>query len=479
MDMFTLWDHQKRAIEFAKQKEGIAIFHDTGTGKTLTTIEIIKDRCEERGHFLNVAIICPKGILYNWKKNITNFMSVEDGTCVVLDGSVKSRIDRVKEAKGFGRIFIINFEGMQKKEMTDALIKHKIHILVVDESHRLKNHAAVRTRQVQRLADSCNNKYILTGTPVLQDERDLFSQLRILDGGQVFGRSFEAFKILYMEDKNSNRKGTHNYWPDWRIRPSVRDKIADMVSRVSTVAKKEDCMDLPNRITINHVVGVSDEQKIMYNKMQKDWVAEILNQDGDVDRIALAQMALHRGLRLQQILTGFVNDSDGKLYVIKDNPRIEALKDIVSDISPKDKIVVWAAFKQNYVDIEEMLASQKVSFATLYGDTKDKQYELDRFVNDPTVRVMVANPRAGGTGIDGLQVAPVCVYYSKDYSLEGYLQSRDRTYRGGSEVHEKCLEIHLQAPDTIDEEVDKALKSKKEIGDALLNWQPTLLELTK
>lgn len=94
------------------------------------------------------------------------------------------------------------------------------------------------------------------------------------------------------------------------------------------------------------------------------------------------------------------------------------------------------------------------------------------FRDDPSVRFFVGNQAAGGTGLDGLQVASTVVYYSNDTSLTNRLQSEDRAHRGGSEVHDRVTIIDIIADDTLDEKFLNALRARKNVADLVVGDDP-------
>jgi SNF2 family DNA or RNA helicase len=98
---------------------------------------------------------------------------------------------------------------------------------------------------------------------------------------------------------------------------------------------------------------------------------------------------------------------------------------------------------------------------------KARQEAIDSFQNDPSVRVMIANPAAGGVGVT-LTAASYMIYYSRDFSLENDLQSEARCHRGGSEAHEKITRIDIVAPGTIDEVILEALERKENLATKIL-----------
>ena len=92
---------------------------------------------------------------------------------------------------------------------------------------------------------------------------------------------------------------------------------------------------------------------------------------------------------------------------------------------------------------------------------------VERLNNDPSCRVLIGHTGSGGIGIN-LIAASYSIFYSRSFSLEYDIQAEARNYRGGSEKHTKVTRIDLVTPNTIDEEVVKALASKKKIGYQVL-----------
>jgi SNF2 family DNA or RNA helicase len=108
------------------------------------------------------------------------------------------------------------------------------------------------------------------------------------------------------------------------------------------------------------------------------------------------------------------------------------------------------------------------SVATYYGDTE--QDARQDIVNDfqdmeNPLRFFVGQPRTGGYGIT-LTAATTVIYYSNSYDLEIRLQSEDRAHRIGQT--NKVTYIDLVSPNTIDEKILQALRSKIDIAGQVL-----------
>ena len=137
-----------------------------------------------------------------------------------------------------------------------------------------------------------------------------------------------------------------------------------------------------------------------------------------------------------------------------------------------DKVIIWCSYRQNYGDISRFLLDKKIKFVTITGDqdSKEKTEAADLFQNDPTVKVMLANRKAAGIGIN-LTAAPYSVVFSRNFSLEEEIQAQGRNYRNGSQIHEKITEINLIMEDTVEERVVEALQNKQNIADIILDFK--------
>ena len=87
-------------------------------------------------------------------------------------------------------------------------------MVVVDETSKIKNFAAKRTKIVMKIGQKTKYKMVLTGTPITQGAHDIFSQWLFLDKGSTFGSSQERFLERYFrrEGWKGVPKGGRNGW---------------------------------------------------------------------------------------------------------------------------------------------------------------------------------------------------------------------------------------------------------------------------
>ncbi len=442
-----------------------------GTGKTCAAIQILRQWYARNKRVLRTVVLGPPIVVQNWKREIEAFSKV--GPYVhCLEGPGKKRAADVAALGAVnGRqspaIFVTNYESLLMQAVYDELVAWQPEAIVFDESHKLKNPSAKRTKQAIRLADLAKYRLILTGTPILNTPMDIFAQFRVLDGGETFGKNYFVFRAQYFHDKNAMMP-KDKHFPNWQPRPGALDELNAKIKPASMVVKKADCLDLPPLVRQEIPVELSKTQATLYNAMKKDFIAYVN------DKACVANLAITKALRLQQIVSGFVTlegaDGEERTNVaIKDNPRAQALREVLADVAPYHKVLVWAVFRQNYAAIRDVCDELQLPYVEVHGDipAKAKQEAVDRFNNDPAVRVFIGHPASSGIGIN-LVAASYAVFYSRGFSLEYDLQAEARNYRGGSEQHEKITRIDLIATGTIDELVSKKLASKQEISDKIL-----------
>jgi SNF2 family DNA or RNA helicase len=252
--------------------------------------------------------------------------------------------------------------------------------------------------------------------------------------------------------------------------PVLASKIAPSSVRVL----KSECLDLPPMIRQVIPVTLSAQQKRLYKEMRDEYIAFVDDlKKSDQPRTITAQIAATKALRLQQIVSGYaaVEQSD-QAQILEDVPRLKILGELLEDITPGHKVIVWSVFRANYKMIRDLCAKLKIESTELHGaiSAKQKEENMHKFRTDPKCRVMIANQGAGGIGIN-LVEASYAIYYSKGFSLEHDLQSEARNYRGGSEIHEKITRIDLIAPETIDELITVALEKKQNVSEQILDWR--------
>lgn len=459
-----LWKHQEEARQKAWHKDGFALFADPGTGKTRTILSILCDIFHERRRILNTLVLTPPVVIEQWQREAWEFPELPKGLVMALTGPNWKRLRYLEDNLkcGYNVIAITNYEALYNKALFERL-KSFSEILVCDESSKLKDPTSKRSKLAFEIAKKCQYRYLASGTPILSSPMDIYQQFKIMDLGKTFGTNFYAFRAQHFVDKNATWKGSQNYFPKWEPKEDCNQSISEKIEPVSFHVKKQDAIDLPDMVKKEIFVEMSPEQKKAYQEMRDIFVTIVR------DKACVADMVLTKLLRLQQIVSGFIKFDDETESEFYENPRLDALSDLLEEIAPVEKVIVWATFKKNYKQIKAVCDKLKLETAELTGDTILKANQIDRFQKNPDIRVMIANQMAGGIGVN-LTAAGTAIYYSKSFSLEADVQSEARNYRGGSiDFHKKVTRIDLVCRDTVDEIINQAIREKIQTNDEILS----------
>lgn len=477
MSLPPLWKHQENAVQKSFSTSHLGLFFEIGTGKSRTAIDILRYKCAGHERLLRTLILSPKITLVNWQREIAKYSKIHPRDVLVLEGSGAKRKKKLLEAITDGytltkpKIIITNYETLQMEDVYNILTDWKPELMIADEAHRIKSHRSIRAKLAIQLADKALYKYVLTGTPILNTPADIFNIFRFMDGGQTFGTNYWKFQGVWFEDVNAQWAGKPGYFPKYMPRPETYEQFNELIYRKALRALKKDCLDLPPFVRKEVHVELGPEQRRLYDEMKNEYIAYIDDvKKTETPRVVVAQMAVTKALRLVQIATGYAKDEDGAIHVIEKNPRLEALKELLSDYAEHHKIIVWSVFHENYSQIAKVCADLGLEFTELHGKIhqRDRDSNIDRFNNDPKCRVLIANQAAAGIGIN-LISSDLSIYYSKNFSLEQDLQSEGRNYRGGSEIHKSVTRIDIVATNTMDDVISTTLAGKQDVATKILD----------
>lgn len=453
-----LWEHQKKALKLSEGKNNFGLLFDVGTGKSATLINILRKKFMEKKRVMKTLIVSPPITLTNWKREWELNSKIGDRV-TILSGSEK---DRLKLMEKPTEIIVTNYESLLMKTLYERLLHHGFEVVVLDESHKIKQMSAKRTKAAIKLGDFTAYKYILTGSPVLNTPMDIFSQYRFLDGGETFGKNFFAFRATYFYDANAAMP-RDRYFPNWKIRPNSLEEINQKIYTKAMRVTKAECLDLPKLVKIQIEVELSSEQRRVYEEMKRDFIACLKGE------VIVTTLAITKALKLQQIVSGFINVDSEQTLKFDENPRQKALSELLETICVSNKVLVWCSFIENYKQVAKVCEALKLSYVEVHGQipAKAKQEAVDKFTSDKECKVFIGHPGSAGIGINLVEAA-YSIWYSRSFSLEHEIQAEARNYRAGSEIHDKITRFDIVAKNTIDEHIMKALANKQEISEKLL-----------
>ena len=450
---------------------------EMGTGKSKVLIDTI-GILYGKGAINAVVIVAPKGVYRNWStKEIPDHLPEYVDRHVAVWSPAPRKQEKADLVKLFHtdldklKIFIINVEAFSTakgvKFTENFILGHQV-LFAVDESTTIKNPKASRTKAITKLAKNTKYRRILTGSPITQSPLDLYSHTEVLETNLLGYTSYYSFQNHYGEVVN-------RYFGGRTVRQVVGyrnlDELSQKLDSFSYRVLKSDCLDLPEKLYIRRDVTLTTEQKKLYAELKELAITELANQETVSVTNVLTQL-----LRLHQIVCGHIKSDDGTETPINNN-RIDELIEVIAEM--QGKIIIWANYRQNILEIVETLQGLfgADAVASYFGDTTpDERERVIKQFQDPdsSLRFFVGNTQTGGYGIT-LTEAQNVIYYSNNFDLEKRLQSEDRAHRIGQKNN--VTYVDLVAKDTVDEKIVTALRNKLDLAQEVLGddkWEDWL-----
>ena len=299
--------HQKKALKKLFDLNGTgALLMEMGTGKTKVAIDWAGIGFYNDG-VRRVLVVAPLSVLGVWPRQIRQH-SGAPARIFRLEGSTSRRVSALQKITAVPRTdptlvyVIINYEGILRENSKGTSIEQLLKqwepdIIIFDESHRLKSSTSKQSRSAYRISQSARMKLLLTGTAITKSPLDIFGQFRSMRP-EVFGTNWFQFKFTY---------GVWGGFGHYQLRGYRNMK--DLIQKVranSYRIKKEQCLDLPDKLFETVPITLGQKANKIYKQMAEDMIAELETTH------ATAAIVLVKLLRLSQITSGFVKDIEGK-----------------------------------------------------------------------------------------------------------------------------------------------------------------------
>jgi len=450
--------HQKISILFAKDKDRVAFFHSIGSGKTACSLYTAQVWDVNR-----ILVVCPTSVITTWKQEVRKHT---DWSFEELTGTTQERFDKFLQSSA--NVDCINWAGLKylfcsKGEKgfeldADKFVEVDYDCLILDESHKCKDYRTIQSKIVKLLSQIIGKCIMLTGSPISNNELNLWNQYDVLDQGKTLGRNFFVYRNNYF--KPIKHKTRNRSWTEWKLKSlEHREQILDKISKSTLRYDISECMNLPEVSYVKRYVNLT--------KKQRDFIDDIVsNIQINEDDVNLSKSNYNKAMKIAQITGGTVLDDDGESYIFKKNPKLNELEDILMETD--EKVIIFHAFVEEGREIEKLCKKNNWNYASLRSEIKNKSRQIERFQNDKNCRFLITHPMSGGLGLN-LQMARIAIFYSIGFL--GHLirqQAEGRIKRAGQ--NKTCLFIDLVAKNSIDEHLLEAISDKRKIAEAILNY---------
>ena len=413
------------------------------------TIACIRKKLYGYKHCLIICAV--NGSKYNWKKECELFTNEKAhilGTRKTKNGNdvIKSSVEKLDYIKNIDTLpfFIItNKETLRNKDIIKELEKqsNKIDMCIYDEIHLSKN---VKSQQGKGLLKvDCKCKIALSGTPILNNPLDTFIVMKWL-GYET--HSLTAYKQRYCVFGGFGGYEVVSY--------KNIDELKDRFNKIQLRRLKENCLNLPPKLYENEYLELSGKQRILYNEVKNDIIANIDNKD-------LSPNPLVRTIRLRQVTANAAILSD----TITDSVKYDRCEELVEDLAKDNrKCLIFSNWVEAIIPLYKRL--QKYNPALIIGETKDIEKEKNKLNNDPSCFCCLGTIGAMGTS-HTLTGADTVIFLDEPWNRGVKEQCEDRVHRIGTKHTVNIITFICKG--TIDERINQIVQAKGEWADCIVD----------
>lgn len=449
-----LFDYQKRGVNFAYHNKKCFNNDEMGLGKSLQSIAIIKHL-----DLKNVLIICPNSLKPNWKREVRKWINKE--AIIVEESIINDRINIINYEK-LSKFILSNDDPESKKIKLSPEINKIWDLIILDESHYIKEGKSKRTKISSMLCKLSDRVILLTGTPMLNKPKELIPQIKAIDRMGDFGTEWN-FLNRYCDPKH-NGFGT-----DFNGASNIEELKVKLEQFSIRRLKKDVLKDLPDKMINNILIDIHEPK--VYNKLERELRQELLDTDDKYKNFYKDLAGKSKEERSEVIVKSkmegqFKNLTTNVLTMIEKLKQESARQKVIASAEllnsyrdSKTKTVVFCTHKKTVRDLSNSYFQNSVMIT---GDIKpeDRIKALDMFENSPDIYFVFATMATVGTGFN-ITCASNVLFMELGWTPAEHKQCEDRCWRIG-QVN-KVFVNYLIAKDTIDEDIIEILNSKSEI----------------
>jgi superfamily II DNA or RNA helicase len=444
----TLREYQVIGFEWltrlAANNLGGILADEMGLGKTVQTLAFLRAH-QGDGPAL---VICPTSLVTNWENETRKF--TPELKTLVLEGA-----DRAARFKSIGGADIVITSYALLRRDIETLREINFSTAVLDEAQHIKNPETQNAQAAYALR--ANNRFVLTGTPMENSVRDLWSIMNFALPGYLGNRT--EFRERYEL-------------------PIARGSASEVQRRLSRRLqpfllrrrKRDVAKDLPEKIEQVVPCSLTSHQRAAYDALLRE-IQQGLGGSGKNVNAGAQRMKMLTGLlRLRQVCC------DLRLVGIdkeETSAKMDLLDELLEEaIDGEHRVLVFSQFVSMLHLIRDRLGKLEIPFCYLDGSTKQRQEVVDRFQSDSAIPVFLISLKAGGVGLN-LSAADTVIHFDPWWNPAVEAQATDRAHRIGQT--RVVTAYKLITRDTVEEKILKLQEKKRAAIDAAIDSEEPLM----
>ncbi|MBA0704416.1 hypothetical protein Golax_016673 [Gossypium laxum] len=466
----TLRDYQLVGLQwmlslYNNKLNGI-LADEMGLGKTVQVMALIAYLMEFKGNYGPHLIIVPNAVLVNWKSELHNWLP--SVSCIYYVGAKDQRSKLFSQevlAMKFN-VLVTTYEFIMYDRSKLSKIDWKY--IIIDEAQRMKDRESVLARDLDRYR--CQRRLLLTGTPLQNDLKELWSLLNLLLP-EVFDNR-KAFHDWFSQPFQKEGP-THNAEDDWletEKKVIIIHRLHQILEPFMLRRRVEDVEgSLPPKVSIVLRCRMSAIQSAIYDWIKSTGTLRVDPEDEKcrVQKNPIYQAKVYKTLnnRCMELrktcnhpLLNYPYFNDlSKDFLVRSCGKLWILDRILIKLQRTGHRVLLFSTMTKLLDIlEEYLQWRRLVYRRIDGTTslEDRESAIVDFNSpDSECFIFLLSIRAAGRGLN-LQTADTVVIYDPDPNPKNEEQAVARAHRIGQTREVKV--IYMEAV------VDKISSQQKE-----------------
>lgn len=417
---------------------------EMGLGKTVQTLAFLRSHQGNGPAF----VVCPTSLVTNWENEARRF--TPELKTLVLEGA-----DRAARFNSIaGADIVLTSYALLRRDI-ERLREFDFSTVVLDEAQHIKNPETQNAQAAYALR--ATHRFVLTGTPMENSVRDLWSIMNFTLPGYLGNRN--DFRERY---ELPIARGSA---PDVQRRLSRRLQPFLLRRRKRDVAK-----DLPEKIEQVVQCSLTSHQRVAYDALLREIQQGLGGSSKDTNAGAQRMKMLTGLLRLRQVCC------DLRLVGIdkeETSTKLDLLDELLEEaIDGEHRVLVFSQFVSMLHLVREHLEKLEIPFCYLDGSTKQRQDVVDRFQSDSAISVFLISLKAGGVGLN-LSAADTVIHFDPWWNPAVEAQATDRAHRIGQT--RVVTAYKLITRDTVEEKILRLQEKKRAAIDAAIDSEEPLM----
>jgi superfamily II DNA or RNA helicase len=402
---------------------------EMGLGKTVQTLAFLRTL---DGPSL---VVCPSSLLFNWVREAQKFVPELKVLC----------IEGADRAKLFGRILesnlVLTSYPLLRRDI-DRFRDFRFSSIILDEATHIKNPDTQNAQAAMALVG--RHRFVLTGTPVENSVRDLWSILHFVLPGYLGRREDfrERYEIPIARGSQPERARLAK-----RLRPVMLRRLKQQVAK-----------ELPEKIEQVTYCDLSPEQDELYQKLRQESRRKLDELSGAKDQGRARIAMLTALLRLRQVCC------DLRLLgqeAERPSGKLELLEELLEEaIDGGHRVLIFSQFVSMLRLIRASMDEAGIRYGYLDGQTKDRAMAVDEFQQSETLPLFLISLKAGGAGLN-LSAADTVIHFDPWWNPAVEAQATDRAHRIGQT--RVVTAYKLIARGTVEEKILSLQQKKREM----------------